>query len=527
LHKYLTHKNIQILFISLTALVAIIYPLVTNHIWEDFYITFRHSKNLVDGYGLVYQPGERVHGFTSAINTLLPAFFYWITNNSFDLTIWLYRLTSIAALIYGGFFLLRKIQKIHPDNFITPLLFALLFTFQAKTIMFTTNGQEAGFMILFLLPSLFFAYEGFETNWKWAGICWAGLIYTRPDGVIYIALLSIATVTFGHSSLKSKADMTALFRTAIVCAVLYLPWFIFVWIYYGSPIPHTISAKAGLGGDFLSDIIHSLQAIISFNPTVGVLALEPTYYHFGGWPYWIKIYAFISWIISSIYWLIPGNDRLGRFVSFIYTMLIFYLSFLQFRAAVYPWYFPPAEILSIFILSSAIYHLPKKLSMFSLTSTYLLGISLLLAATNIFFMTLNQISIQQNIIENGNRKQIGLWLNKNKQDGDSVFLEPLGYIGYYSNAKMLDWPGLVSPEVATIKKDKKGHPYPRIIKQLKPDWVILRPQEIPPLQATDWFLDKYKAVKVFNVKDRLDQYEYIPGRNYLDFDSIFYIFKKI
>jgi hypothetical protein len=33
---------------------------------RDAYITFRYSRNLVEGLGAVYNPGERVMGFTSA-----------------------------------------------------------------------------------------------------------------------------------------------------------------------------------------------------------------------------------------------------------------------------------------------------------------------------------------------------------------------------------------------------------------------------------------------------------------------------
>lgn len=63
------------IFFALCVAVALVYVLITGHVWEDFLIKFRHSRNLVNGHGLVFTPGERVHGFTSAINTLLPALF--------------------------------------------------------------------------------------------------------------------------------------------------------------------------------------------------------------------------------------------------------------------------------------------------------------------------------------------------------------------------------------------------------------------------------------------------------------------
>jgi hypothetical protein len=64
------------LFAVVAVLVPLLYALYTGHIWEDYFITFRHSQNLCEGHGLVYRPGERVHGFTSPLGTLLPALCY-------------------------------------------------------------------------------------------------------------------------------------------------------------------------------------------------------------------------------------------------------------------------------------------------------------------------------------------------------------------------------------------------------------------------------------------------------------------
>ena len=66
---------------------------------------------------------------------------------------------------------------------------------------------------------------------------------------------------------------------------------------------------------------------------------------------------------------------------------------------------------------------------------------------------------------------------RNAAPGDRVFLEPLGYIGYYSHLKAYDYPGLSSREVVTAIRDG-ATTYPELISQLKPDWLILRPLEI-------------------------------------------------
>lgn len=57
------------------AIVTLGFAAVTGHAWEDYFITFRSSLHLAQGHGLVYQPGERIHSFTSPLGTLLPALF--------------------------------------------------------------------------------------------------------------------------------------------------------------------------------------------------------------------------------------------------------------------------------------------------------------------------------------------------------------------------------------------------------------------------------------------------------------------
>ena len=40
---------------------------------DDAYISFRYARNLVEGLGLVYNPGERIEGYTNFLWTLMAA----------------------------------------------------------------------------------------------------------------------------------------------------------------------------------------------------------------------------------------------------------------------------------------------------------------------------------------------------------------------------------------------------------------------------------------------------------------------
>ncbi len=514
----------QYILIITVVFSTLFYVLVTGHIWEDFFITFKHSQNLVEGAGLVYHPGEYVQGFTSVINTLLPALYYWVSGSSLDVTLWLYRISSILALLFGYWFFIKELAK-DQERTLMVLFFSFLIAFPVKTVMFTTNGQEAGFMMLFLLPAMVLAFNGIQHNWKWLGICWAGLFYTRPDAVVYVVFMVISALFFGKY--RNKAELQGIVKAGIVLTLLYLPWFIGVWVYYGSPVPHTVYAKASLGVSIFADVNFPGPSIFANIPYAGSLSFGPTYFFMGGWPYWVSVFTFTAWFVAFIYWIVPSTDRFGRYVSLIYSFLILYFSYIQYRGGVFPWYFPPVEIMGTFILLSALFQLGKKIGLKHRVKVLSFGgVAITVLYLLIYFMSVKQIKVQQEVIENGNRTSVGIWLKGNIKPGDRIFLEPLGYIGYFSGGKMLDWPGLVSPEVVKVDPHKKRAQYQKVIGKLKPEWLVLRPFEKVGLSKLPWFNSEYSQVKVFDVRRKILEYGELPGINYLYVDSVFIIFKR-
>jgi hypothetical protein len=126
-----------------------------------------------------------------------------------------------------------------------------------------------------------------------------------------------------------------------------------------------------------------------------------------------------------------------------------------------------------------------------------------------------EMRIQQTEVEMGNRRLVGEWLRDHGWPEETVFLEPLGYIGYFSKMHMLDWPGLVHGGMQSM------------IAELKPDWVVFRPGEYAGLGALQADFDKhYVPEQVFDARPRLDQYKFIPGKRYVYVDSTFVIFRR-
>jgi len=140
-----------------------------------------------------------------------------------------------------------------------------------------------------------------------------------------------------------------------------------------------------------------------------------------------------------------------------------------------------------------------------------------------------QLRIQQKVIEEGNRKQIGLWLAEHASSkADTVFLEPLGYIGFFSQLKMLDYPGLCSPEIVAARKKLGSNRAAGLIREVKPVWLVLRAAEAERIgrNSPELLAKSYEVVKKFDVSDRVRSYSWLPGRDYLVTDQTYLIFKR-
>ena len=227
-------------FLLVAVALGVAYPLYTGHIWEDFFISFRHAANLAEGHGLVYNLGERVQGFSSPIGVLLASFFHFITGRgSYGPALWLYRIAGILAFALAGVCLLHLTRRHERALQLAPFCFVVLFLLDFKALAFSTNGMETAWMLFFLALSLYALCADTDVNWVMGGLGWAGLMWTRPDSCVYIAVLGVGSLIFRRTT--ARRHLSALVKMAGVCTVLYLPWFVGAWTITGLPFPRRSS----------------------------------------------------------------------------------------------------------------------------------------------------------------------------------------------------------------------------------------------------------------------------------------------
>jgi hypothetical protein len=144
------------------------------------------------------------------------------------------------------------------------------------------------------------------------------------------------------------------------------------------------------------------------------------------------------------------------------------------------------------------------------------------------------LRIRQNIVEDGNRRAIGEYLKANASSPRATAtLECLGYIGFFSDLKIYDYPGLSSPEVVKVLRNTKTradytHYFPEIVSAYNPEWIVLRMHEVGAFREVDLELlkDYYHLAKVFDCRKAIEAIKFLPGRGYPMFDSYFEVYRR-
>jgi hypothetical protein len=502
------------------AIFAIVFAAVTNQAWEDYYITFRLSRNLVDGHGLVFQVGERVHTFTSPLGVLIPALGFLLTHSE-TLALWTIRLANIAA-IAGAAALVLRTTKGTPFVVAAALAFAVL---DSKTLSFATNGMETGIFVFF-------------TAWLWhelgkpdegprllsLAFAFAGLMWTRPDGVIPILAVLVSTWLFFVTKQPPpyrRLWWRRVFAAAGIGALLYAPWFFWAWSYYGSPVPNTIVAKSVIAPAPFSLsklLVAPLASLIGPTNLDGVFG--PIFFLPQEWRDFPLVWRLLA-RVAAFAWLFPQVPTWARTASFATLLGGVYLQHL----IPFAWYFGPWTFLGGVALAGVVTALlewgPRGKPFVRIGTA-----TLILASLGLVAAAAQTGRAQSRWVETNGRKAIGLWLRDNAKPTDTVFLEPLGYVGYFSGLKMLDYPGLSAPEVTALVRGGRRN-FGALIESLQPTWLVLRPTDINDhrLDEQPAFRD-YQFVRAWDQRPHLDEIAVLPGRSALEYDAVYLVFKR-
>jgi hypothetical protein len=219
--------------------------LLGTWVLDDAFISFRYARNLVEGHGLNFNPGgELVEGYTNFLWTMLMA---GVLALGLEPVLYAQVLTSGLAL--ATLIVVYKLAEAWWPGYpslalLAPLLLALNPSFLLYTVR--GSGMETALVTLLALAALWLIWRA-ETlqGGLLAGVGCALLVLARPDG----ALVPLAGgLWLGMLALRQgwrSPPALALAGLVFGFVILYGPYFVWRYSYYGYLLPNTFYAKTG------------------------------------------------------------------------------------------------------------------------------------------------------------------------------------------------------------------------------------------------------------------------------------------
>ena len=228
------------LFPVIGALVVLAW--LNRFIQDDAFISFRYARNFANGLGLVWNPGERVEGYTNFLWTVLMAIPHKLGLSPIAFC-YGFGLVLFAFTLYLTYLAARSVLGLERPALIAVVLLGTNYTFSA----FATSGMETQLQAcLFVLAVLLFLRLGKEGS-AVSGAAFLSAVLglallTRPDSVLLVVvLLPMALRVLWQKQGRRIGGLLAL--TLPLVAVVG-PWLVWKLAFYGNLLPSTFYAKS-------------------------------------------------------------------------------------------------------------------------------------------------------------------------------------------------------------------------------------------------------------------------------------------
>ena len=467
LQKYAKFPLLAVVF---TVLVKLLF-LLTHHIQEDAFITWRVAQNLLD-YGVIGFNGETK---ISASTTHLYVFVSYVFNLIFGKENFIYPLLIFNSLLFtiGSYFL----SKLILENPVHQAIFIFLFGILPPSIKISILGMEYGILFFLEMALLYF---GFKQNKIWAQILFPILIlFTRIDTVIFLGIVFLVDIIW-----TKKVRWFYILGGMLGVAVLMS----FNWFYFGELVNNTIVAKSVTYAKNMSLALQWKYFLMNYGNFWGMLKLPGDFNPF-------TILVLVFELLAFLY-IVSKRESKNLFIWIIFlfgwTKQLIFIS----QRSYFDWYYWVPQILLFAVI--LVFVLEQKTYKFWWISLLIIFYILPMAA----FQTIHSIATGNG--EWNYRRSIGLFLKDYEKDKNQyILLEPAGYIPYFSGLKAIDEVGLVDKEIqAEIKKDKANY-WKNTVEKRKPKY-LLAPKNLFEGKDGSFYQENYQLLKEFRIKNHLN-----------------------
>ncbi|MGD2251907.1 MAG: hypothetical protein PVF70_03215 [Anaerolineales bacterium] len=434
---------------------------------DDAYITFRYSRNLLAGQGLVYNPGEAVLGTTTPLYACLMAALGSVAGGPeapFPAIAWLVNALADALTCW---LLIRLGDRL--GHRAAGLGAASVWAIAPWSIAFAIGGMETSVLIV-LATLTFYLYL---SDRPIAAALTASLsLLTRPDALLFVLPLAIDRVRRILPEGRLNPHRLPFTITEAACFLLPLAaWAAYAIPTYGSPIPQTMAAKA---------------AAYRLPPEAGLVRMlqhyaTPFLGHdiLGTW--WIGLGLALFPALCILGSVSALRNKVGAWPMFVFPWAHF-AAFSLANPLIFRWYLVPPLPFYILGISLGVARLVHDLKRPRLGPVF---------AAAALALTLTGWTLRPNhgptrpspkmayIELELLYRQVAHSLQEQAHPGDILAAGDIGTLGYWSELHIIDTVGLISPQAAQY------YPLPDsayvinyaiptdLILDLGPDWLVI------------------------------------------------------
>ncbi len=435
-----------------------------NFVGDDAFIHLRFIESLHQRGEFAFNPGEATYGSTSPLWVILIA----ALRPLFDDPIFALKLVSLILALSSLLFFFLLSREYFKDTAWVVASVALL-AFDPWFIKWTMSGMENGLTLALLLSGFWWHLRqrnSGKPNWLSPllfGLCWL----TRPEIFLFLGLILLDILLFETG--KKKQNLSLLFT---IVAAIQLPWLIYAYSAFSTVIPNTIlarQAEEAYSLPFEFTLTKTIKVLLSNNLlellVLGVLggaALNKKWraqIHVGKFA---DLFVLALWPLGLIAFYLAGKTNvMGRYLLMA-TPFIILLGLRALRALLQGFALRPR-------LQTA------GLGLFALA---VIAQLLVVQIKYTFFVTHFSKGMDDELIA------MGTWFAENTPPETLIAAHEFGALGYYSQRRILDLSGLVSPEVIPYIKQKR---LLDIVKEKKPAFVVEQSwEEFDLLQHPEW-----------------------------------------
>lgn len=413
--------------VVLPLLVLAFYATASGHFGytpDDTFIYLQFAKNLVHGNGIAFNAGEPTYGVTSPLWLFVIALGGWM---GIDLAV---AAKAIDLVIASGaviVFYLAAYELIR--DMVVAMLATVAFSLHVWLLRWAGSGMETSLSVLLILAAFLFCLRN---EYLLSVIASAFLALVRPEAVLFVLFIGADIAVNSHDR---KRGFQLMGKLAVVYAGILAPWLIYAYGTFGTIVPNTAQAKsrAGFSLEGLGKEIWNIGSIVAASDGVAVVCLivagallwkslrggneEERFFHFR------QGLVGLGWALAlPVLYLVLNVTVVSR-----YALLITpFLSLLAF-----------AFLFSLLMRS--------RLRRFALAGMFLFT-GLVVLQSQIIYRGVVAPGVEAfEAGMNSSLVSIGYWLKEHAHPDDTVLCWDIGAVGYYSDRKICDAAGLVTP----------------------------------------------------------------------------------